>query len=131
APYRAGSASDALAAAYARGENDEFVKPTAIVPDGAAPVRMVDGDVVVFMNFRADRARQITRALTEPSFSGFARTRLPAFGAFVSLTRYGDDFADLPVAFAPQSIANSFGEYIASLGLAQLRIAETDKYAHV
>jgi 2,3-bisphosphoglycerate-independent phosphoglycerate mutase len=127
----AGSARAALAAAYARGESDEFVKPTAIEPAGATPTRMADGDVVVFMNFRADRAREITRALTDPAFDGFPRARRPALGAYVTLTRYGDDFAALPVAFAPQALTNSFGEYLASLGLAQLRIAETEKYAHV
>jgi len=131
APFTAPTPRAALEAAYARGENDEFVKPTAVVAQGAQAVRMEDGDVVVFMNFRADRARQMTRALTDPDFGGFTRSRVPALGAFVSLTRYGDDFAALPAAFPPQTIRNSFGEYIAKLGLAQLRIAETEKYAHV
>jgi len=125
------TARAALDAAYARDESDEFVKPTAIVPAGGEPTRMRDGDVVVFMNFRADRAREITRALTDPAFDGFARARRPALAAFVCLTRYGDEFAHLPVAFGPQALHNSFGEYLASLGLAQLRIAETEKYAHV
>ncbi len=92
---------------------------------------MDDGDVVVFMNFRADRARQITRALTDPAFAGFTRRRVPKLARYVCLTSYGDEFARLPVAFPPQSVANSFGEYIAGLGLTQLRIAETEKYAHV
>jgi 2,3-bisphosphoglycerate-independent phosphoglycerate mutase len=83
------------------------------------------------MNFRADRARELTRALTESAFDGFARRRVPDLAAFVCLTRYGDEFPGLPVAFPPQSIANGFGEYLASLGLTQLRIAETEKYAHV
>ena len=131
APFTAVTPIAALEAAYARGENDEFVKPTAIVAEGAQPVRMSDGDVVVFMNFRADRARQMTRALTDPGFKGFARPRVPRLGALVCLTRYGDDFADLPAAFPPQTIRNSFGEYVAKLGLAQLRIAESEKYAHV
>jgi 2,3-bisphosphoglycerate-independent phosphoglycerate mutase len=131
APYRAPDAQAALAAAYARGESDEFVKPTVIPgPDGALP-RMNDGDVVVFMNFRADRARQLTRALTDPGFSGFPRKRVPRLSAFVCLTAYGEEFASLPAAFVPQSIANSFGEIVARRGLAQLRIAETEKYAHV
>ena len=130
-PYRAPDAQAALAAAYARGESDEFVKPTAIVAKDGAASRIDDGDVVVFMNFRADRARQLTRALTDPAFSGFARGRVPRLGAFVCLTAYGEEFAGLPVAFAPQSIDNSFGEVIARRGLAQLRIAETEKYAHV
>jgi 2,3-bisphosphoglycerate-independent phosphoglycerate mutase len=131
APYHARDARAGLDAAYARGESDEFVKPTAIVDARGASTRMADGDVVVFMNFRADRARQMTRALTDPAFEGFARERVPKLGAFVCLTRYGDDFAHLPVAFAPQTIHNSFGEYLSGLGLHQLRIAETEKYAHV
>jgi 2,3-bisphosphoglycerate-independent phosphoglycerate mutase len=127
APYSAPDAATALAAAYARGENDEFVKPTKI-GDGA---RIEDGDVVVFMNFRADRARQMTRALTDASFSGFRRERVPRLGAFVTLTSYGDELAALPVAFPPQTITHSFGAVVAERGLRQLRIAETEKYAHV
>ena len=131
APYRAGSAHEALDAAYERGETDEFVKPTAIVDGHGRPTRIDDGDAVVFMNFRADRAREITRALTEPSFDGFERARVPALARYATLTSYGDEFAKLPVAYRPQSVANGFGEYVASLGLTQLRIAETEKYAHV
>jgi 2,3-bisphosphoglycerate-independent phosphoglycerate mutase len=131
ASFRFDDPQAALAAAYARGESDEFVKATAITGADGAVARMADGDVVVFMNFRADRARQMTRALTDPAFDGFARPRRPSLGAFVTLTRYGDDFAQLPIAFEPQTIHNSFGEYLASLGLHQLRIAETEKYAHV
>jgi 2,3-bisphosphoglycerate-independent phosphoglycerate mutase len=92
---------------------------------------MADGDVVVFMNFRADRARQMTRAITDPAFTAFPRGRVPKLAAYVCLTSYGDEFAQLPVAFAPQTIRNSFGEFISELGLNQLRIAETEKYAHV
>ena len=131
AQYRAATPQEGLAAAYARDETDEFVKPTAIVDVNGQAVRMADGDVVVFMNFRADRARQMTRALTDPAFAGFARPRVPKLARFVCLTSYGDDFSQLPVAFAPQKIGNGFGEYISGLGLAQLRIAETEKYAHV
>ncbi len=129
--YQATSAADGLAAAYARGESDEFVKATAIVQPGQARVRMSEGDAVVFMNFRADRARQLTSALTDPDFSGFARPRVPKLGYFCTLTRYGKDYSHLPAAFPPQSIANGFGEYLAGRGLKQLRIAETEKYAHV
>ena len=131
APYVATSAARALEAAYARGENDEFVKATAIVDASGNAGDHGDGDVVVFMNFRADRARQMTRALTSPAFTGFRRARVPGLAMYVCLTSYGDEFADLPVAFPPQTIRNSFGEYLAHLGLAQLRIAETEKYAHV
>lgn len=127
APYSADTAVAGLKAAYARDESDEFVKPTAV----GEPVRMNDGDAVVFMNFRADRARQMTAALTDDAFRGFERAHRPRLGYFCALTRYGDDFADIPAAFAPQSIANGFGQYIASRGLRQLRIAETEKYAHV
>jgi 2,3-bisphosphoglycerate-independent phosphoglycerate mutase len=131
APFSAASAHAALEAAYARGEGDEFVQPTAIVDAAGRKAAMDDGDVVVFMNFRADRAREITRALTDPAFDGFARKRVPQLARFVCLTSYGDEFARLPVAFGPQSVANGFGEYVSRLGLAQLRIAETEKYAHV
>jgi len=131
APFSAATAQAGLAAAYARGESDEFVRATTVVEPGGRPATIADGDVVVFMNFRADRAREITRALTEASFGGFPRRRRPDLAAFVCLTSYGEDFAPLPVAFAPQSVANGLGEYLASLGLTQLRIAETEKYAHV
>jgi 2,3-bisphosphoglycerate-independent phosphoglycerate mutase len=127
ADYSAADAPAGLDAAYARGESDEFVKPTRI----GAPAPMQDGDVVVFMNFRADRARQLTSALTDPAFSGFSRKRVPKLGAFVCLTSYGDAFAGLPAAFAPQLISHGFGETVAAQGLKQLRIAETEKYAHV
>jgi len=128
--YQAADALAALEAAYARGENDEFVKATAIVSPGGKPLRMRDGDAAVFMNFRADRARQLTRALTDPDFGGFQREYWPQLGCFCMLTAYSEDFK-LPVAFPPQDISNSFGEYISKLGLKQLRIAETEKYAHV
>ncbi len=131
APYCATDALAGLEAAYARGETDEFVKPTAILDVSGAAASMRDGDAVIFMNFRADRARQLTRALTDPAFAGFARTRVPALSRYVCLTSYGEEFARLPIAFAPQSVANGFGEYIARLGKRQLRIAETEKYAHV
>jgi 2,3-bisphosphoglycerate-independent phosphoglycerate mutase len=124
--FRAADALAGLEAAYGRGETDEFVKPTAL--DGGAVLR--DGDAVVFMNFRADRARQLTRALTDPAFDGFARAVQPKLSYYCTLTSYGEEF-DLPVAFAPQTVQNSFGEYISNLGLRQLRIAETEKYAHV
>lgn len=126
AGYCAADAQSGLQEAYARGENDEFVKATVI----ATPVAMQDGDVAVFMNYRADRARQLTRALTDPAFDGFAREYFPRLASFVTLTSYGEDFS-LPVAFMPISIKNCFGEYLSNLGLRQLRIAETEKYAHV
>ena len=123
------SAPDAVAglqSAYARGETDEFVKPTVI----GSPTVMRDGDVVVFMNFRADRARQLCQALTDPAFSGFERRARPALAQLCTLTSYGEALR-VPVAFPPQAVHNGLGEYIAGLGLHQLRIAETEKYAHV
>jgi len=127
AAFSAPGAVEGLHAAYARGETDEFVKATVI----GAPAGMNDGDAAVFMNFRADRARQLTRALTDPGFRDFARGYFPKLGYFCSLTRYGEDFAHLPAAFPPQSVDGGFGEYLSGKGLKQLRIAETEKYAHV
>jgi 2,3-bisphosphoglycerate-independent phosphoglycerate mutase len=126
APFGAANAVAALEAAYARGENDEFVQATVIGESAA----MQDGDVAVFMNFRADRAREITRALTDAKFDGFARTRFPKLANYTTLSSYGEDF-HLPCAYTADSIHNGFGEYLSNLGLKQLRIAETEKYAHV
>jgi len=127
--YKAPDAIAALDMAYARGESDEFVKATAIEA-GAGARGMRNGDACVFMNFRADRARQMTRALTDSAFSGFKRQYTPKLGFFCTLTSYGEEFK-VPAAFMPQSITNCFGEYLAKQGLQQLRIAETEKYAHV
>jgi 2,3-bisphosphoglycerate-independent phosphoglycerate mutase len=123
--HHAIDALSALQAAYARDENDEFVLPTVI--DGAQP--MHDGDAVVFMNFRADRARQITGAFVTPGFDGF-EARRPALSRFVCLTEYD---AKLPaaVAYGPDDLRHTLGELLADAGLTQLRIAETEKYAHV
>ncbi|MEJ2791216.1 MULTISPECIES: 2,3-bisphosphoglycerate-independent phosphoglycerate mutase [unclassified Pseudoxanthomonas] len=123
--HHAASGVAALEAAYARGENDEFVLPTVI--DGAQP--MADGDAVVFMNFRADRARQLTAAFVSPAFDGFD-ARKPSLARFVCLTEY-DARLPAPVAFAPDDLRQTFGELLADAGLTQLRIAETEKYAHV
>jgi 2,3-bisphosphoglycerate-independent phosphoglycerate mutase len=130
ADYEAPSASEGLDMAYARGETDEFVKATRIVPPGTEVIKMEDGDVVVFMNFRSDRARQITRPFIEPDFDCFKRKAKPKLGRFVSLTEYNANY-DVPVAYPPERLKNVLGEYISSLGLHQLRIAETEKYAHV
>ncbi len=125
--FHAADALSALDAAYARGETDEFVKPT-IIGNGA---KFADGDAVVYMNFRADRARQLTQVFVDPKFDGFARMRAIRLSAFVSLTEYSADLAVTAVAYQPQSLSNSLGEYLASRGRKQLRIAETEKYAHV
>ncbi|MHB8535244.1 MAG: 2,3-bisphosphoglycerate-independent phosphoglycerate mutase [Sulfuricaulis sp.] len=130
AEYRAATASEALDMAYARGETDEFVKATAIVPPSAEPVCISDGDVLIFMNFRSDRARQITRPFIDKNFDAFERGVIPKLGAFVSLTEYNSEF-HAPVAFPSERLRNVMGAYLASLGLHQLRIAETEKYAHV
>jgi 2,3-bisphosphoglycerate-independent phosphoglycerate mutase len=126
--FRTTDAHAALVAAYARGETDEFVAPTVVVGDGeGTPVR--DGDAVVFMNFRADRARQLTAAFVDPDFQGFV-SRRPRLSRFVCLTQY-DATLPAPVAFAPDDLSHTFGELLAERGLTQLRIAETEKYAHV
>lgn len=130
AEYVADSAMAGLDMAYAREETDEFVQATAIVPAGSERVKVNDGDTLVFMNFRSDRARQITRPFIEPDFDAFEREAAPKLGAFVSLTEYKSDF-DVPVAYPPERLNNVFGQYISGLGLHQLRIAETEKYAHV
>ncbi|MCL2298265.1 MAG: 2,3-bisphosphoglycerate-independent phosphoglycerate mutase [Proteobacteria bacterium] len=185
AEYDCDDVQAGLAAAYARGETDEFVRPTKVQPTRAQALlplppcgggrhegagegaeanprpsstgtpfekgaehgtpaqgnahngtnnmdgRIRDGDVVVFLNFRADRARQLTQAFTDPAFNGFPRKVMPKLAAYVTLTSYGEAFASLPVMFPPQPIEQPLGAYIAQLGLKQLRIAETEKYAHV
>ena len=126
-PLHAASSLAALEAAYARDENDEFVQPTVIVR--GMPV--VDGDAIIFMNFRSDRARQLSRAFVESGFDGFERARIPKLSAFVSITEYAADLAVSAIAYPAQSMANTLGEVLAAHGLSQLRIAETEKYAHV
>jgi 2,3-bisphosphoglycerate-independent phosphoglycerate mutase len=106
------------------------VQATVIAAPGAAPVHIDDGDVVIFMNYRSDRARQITRPFIEPNFDGFARAVVPHLGRFVSLTEYNSEF-DIPVAFPAERLQNVFGAYLSRLGMRQLRLAETEKYAHV
>jgi len=122
----ADSAEAALAEAYARDESDEFVAPTRV--GETAPIE--DGDAVLFMNFRADRARQLTRAFVDDAFDGFERERRPRLSSFVTTTEYAADIA-APCAFPPASLDNVLGAWVADQGLTQLRIAETEKYAHV
>ncbi|MFT0213371.1 2,3-bisphosphoglycerate-independent phosphoglycerate mutase [Pseudomonas sp. F1_0610] len=126
AQFTANSAVEGLNAAYARDENDEFVKATRI---GEA-VTMEDGDALIFMNFRADRAREITRAFVDAEFNGFERNRRPALSNYIMLTQYAANIK-APCAFAPFELNNVLGEYLANNGKTQLRIAETEKYAHV
>jgi len=120
------SAIDAVQEAYDRDETDEFIKPTVI--DGVNG-NVKDGDGVFFFNFRADRARQLTRAFTMADFDGFDRGELPDV-SFLTMTLYDSQFT-APIAFEPEELNNIFGEIISEKGLKQLRIAETEKYAHV
>ncbi|GGE83176.1 2,3-bisphosphoglycerate-independent phosphoglycerate mutase [Shewanella carassii] len=126
--YNADSAVAALEAAYGRDENDEFVAATAILDQGKATT-LHDGDALIFMNFRADRARQITRAFVNPDFDGFERAVTPKVN-FVMLTEYAADIK-APVAFPSEDLVNTLGEVLQNRGLTQLRISETEKYAHV
>ncbi len=122
--HRAATAQAGLAAAYARGETDEFVAPTVIGDyEGARP-----SDAFFFWNFRSDRARQISRAIADPEFGGFARSDGPM--RLAAMTEYDQDFR-LPVAFPPSDLRETIGEVVSRAGLRQLRVAETEKYAHV
>ena len=131
APQRAQSAQQALAEAYARDENDEFVTATVITDMAGHPKGLIqDGDTVICANFRPDRAREITRCFVEDDFDGFARKVRPQLADFVMMTEYA---ASIPAscAYPPETIHNGLGEYLSALGKTQLRIAETEKYAHV
>jgi 2,3-bisphosphoglycerate-independent phosphoglycerate mutase len=130
AAHSAADAASALQAAYARNETDEFVTATVIESAAAPHHEIADGDVVIFANFRADRARQLTTAMTSANFDKFPRSRVPALGEFVCMTNYSEAF-ELPVAFDAGDLVNTFGAVLEQHGLRQLRIAETEKYAHV
>jgi 2,3-bisphosphoglycerate-independent phosphoglycerate mutase len=132
APCTAASAREALQSAYARDENDEFVQATVIADAQGNPVGCVnDGDAVICANFRPDRAREITRAFTEGAdFSGFTRAKTPVLASYVMMTQYAADI-NAGCAYPPEAIRNDLGEYLSNLGKTQLRIAETEKYAHV
>jgi len=129
ADFHAQSAIDGLTLAYERGETDEFVKATAIVDEHAQPISIEDDDVVIFMNYRADRARELSRAFLDEDFDGFPRKKLN-LSHFVSLTQYAEDIHS-EVAYPANFPKDTLGEYISNCGLKQLRIAETEKYAHV
>ena len=130
AEFKVGSAMQGLENAYQRGETDEFVSPTVVLDENQHAVSIGNEDSIVFMNFRADRAREISRAITEKDFSGFDRGHPAHAGVFATLTEYHEDF-DYPVAFLPFDVKNGLGEVLSKLGLTQLRISETEKYAHV
>lgn len=130
AQWQFDSASDALDAAYQRDENDEFVQPSTISAPQGKPVHLEDGDALIFMNFRADRAREISYAFTDKDFSGFERQVEPTLGNFVQLTQYADN-VKAPCAFGPEALTNVLGEWLQDHQKTQLRISETEKYAHV
>ena len=117
----------AMEASYAAGVTDEFVKPVVCDPNG----RIQSGDSVIFMNFRPDRAREMTYALTQPDFDGFRRKIVAEHLHYVCTTRYDEKLTGLPVAFPPEELHDTLGEIVSAHGLRQLRIAETEKYAHV
>lgn len=130
------SGMQAIEAAYQADETDEFVKATRIVPeDKPSDFGLInDNDSVIFMNFRADRARELSQAFVNTDFDGFNRSKTPKLSAFVMLTKYSDDLAEnaiTSIAFEPTALTNTLGEYLQNLGKTQLRIAETEKYAHV
>ncbi len=125
----ASSAIQAVENSYDEGINDEFIIPTAIVKDESSVATINDGDAVIFFNFRPDRARQITRALIDEEFSGFTRDRLHL--NYVCLTQYDVTIKNVEVAFKPQTLDNTLGQWVAIKDKKQLRIAETEKYAHV
>lgn len=117
--------------AYDRDESDEFVRPVVMTDEAGSPVRTIDDDdVLIFFNFRPDRARQITRAFTGTDFNHFQREKIPQLADFVCMAQYDEAFT-LPVAFPPVHLEKILGEVISERGLKQLRIAETEKYAHV
>ncbi|MEC9263004.1 MAG: 2,3-bisphosphoglycerate-independent phosphoglycerate mutase [Pseudomonadota bacterium] len=122
----ADSAVAGLKASYEAGKNDEFVPPTVI----GESVSVEDGDAIIFMNFRADRARQLTQVFVDKNFDGFELAVKPELSAFVMLTQYSADF-DAPVAFPAEKLVNVLGEWLEKQNKTQLRISETEKYAHV
>jgi len=130
AAHHAPTALEGLEKAYDAGETDEFVKPTLIHAEDQEPITINDGDAIIFMNYRGDRAREITRAFNEPGFHEFERKKVPQLSSYVALAEYDESFT-IPVAYPPETLHNTLGEYLAAQGKHQLRIAETEKYAHV
>ncbi|MEA3405279.1 MAG: 2,3-bisphosphoglycerate-independent phosphoglycerate mutase [Pseudomonadota bacterium] len=133
AEYYATSAKEAIEMAYERGETDEFVKATAILSKKGKKSKIKDGDSIIFMNYRSDRARQLTSSFIMSDFGEFHRCKTPILSEFVTLTEYHKNFESFgaSIAYRPTKLKNTFGEVIAKLKLRQLRIAETEKYAHV
>ena len=132
--YETASGCAAVDGAYGRDENDEFVVPTVITDtevNGGKPATVNDGDSIIMFNFRPDRAREITRAFVDPAFDGFDRKKIVKNLKYVCMTEYDATMPNVELAFPPEQLSNTLGEYVSSLGLKQLRIAETEKYAHV
>jgi 2,3-bisphosphoglycerate-independent phosphoglycerate mutase len=129
APFYAKDPISAVEMAYERGETDEFIKPTIVKQDES--VKIENKDVVIFFNFRADRARQLTKALTEEKFIDFDRSFVPEIAYYVTMTLYDELFKNVHIAFPPELLKNILGEVLAEKKIRQLRIAETEKYAHV
>jgi 2,3-bisphosphoglycerate-independent phosphoglycerate mutase len=127
----ADSAVEAMDQSYNAKETDEFVKPTVIMENGKPAATIDENDAVIFFNFRPDRAREITRSFIEPEFKDFERKKGYFPVHYVSMTQYDETFKNLTVAYEPQVLTNTFGQYISEKGKTQLRIAETEKYAHV
>jgi 2,3-bisphosphoglycerate-independent phosphoglycerate mutase len=127
----AGSSVEAMEQSYNLSVTDEFVRPTVIMEDGKPVATIGSNDGIIFFNFRPDRARELTRSFIEPSFAEFERKKGWFPVKFVSMTQYDETFENLVMAYEPLSLNNTFGEYISSKGKTQLRIAETEKYAHV
>ncbi len=127
----ASNASDAVAASYESGVNDEFVVPTVITEDGKAVATIKPDDSIIFFNFRPDRAREITRTFCDESFDKFERANGFMPLTYVCFTDYDETIGNKQVAFEKESITNTFGEFLAANGKTQLRLAETEKYAHV
>ena len=130
AEHKFSSAAEALDAAYKRDENDEFVQASAITDKNGETIKVNDGDAMIFMNFRADRARQFSRCFTDTDFSGFTRKQQPRISNFVMLTEYAADI-DASCAFPKTRLNNVLGEWLEKHNKSQLRISETEKYAHV
>jgi 2,3-bisphosphoglycerate-independent phosphoglycerate mutase len=131
APQRCDSAQAALSNAYGRDENDEFVQATVLTDAAGEPRGIVrDGDALICANFRPDRSREITRAFVDQNFDGFDRAAHPALANYVMMTEYAASI-DCACAYPPATISNDLGEYLSGLGKTQLRISETEKYAHV
>ena len=125
------NAADAVETSYKNEVTDEFILPTNVVRGGKPVALVEEGDSIIFFNFRPDRAREITRAFSQEDFNGFERKTGYLKPYYVCFTQYDATFKDVRVAFKPQSLDNTLGEYLSKKGLTQLRIAETEKYAHV